>query len=166
MTTRREGREWALQLLFQLEANPREADDALRDFWRETQADTGSRAFVEGHVKGVREHLAGIDDLIRRYAEHWDIRRMGAVDRNVMRMAIYEMMHCPDIPPEVAINEAVDLAKYFSSRESGSFVNGILDRILKEEVKRETRPAQETVPAPGERRRKKAAQEPGGEQAS
>ncbi len=134
MATRRAMREWILQLLFQLEFNP--SDDLNRvfgEFWRSHQkADTGARRFVEAQVQGVRMHLRELDAVLQRLATYWQIERMGSVERNVMRMALYEMLYCPDIPPIVSINEAVDIAKYFSSDEAGKFVNGILDQARKE----------------------------------
>jgi len=131
MTTRRTTREWALQILFQLDLNPVEVDVALRDFWDgQEPADAGSREFTETLVRGVTDNRAAIDEKITQYAENWDIRRMGVVDRNVLRMAIHEMLHRGDVPPIVSINEAVDIAKNFSSNESGRFVNGILDRVM------------------------------------
>jgi transcription antitermination protein NusB len=90
------------------------------------------RKFTEELTRGTRENLAAIDIRLKKSAENWDIRRMGVIDRNVMRLAIYEMLYRPDIPPAVSINEAVDIAKFFSSTESGKFVNGVLDRIRKD----------------------------------
>lgn len=131
MTTRRTTREWALQVLFHLDLNPVEVDTALRDFWEGQEAvDAPSREFTESVVRGVTENRAAIDEKIAQYAENWDIRRMGVVDRNVLRMAIHEMLHRGDVPPIVSINEAVDIAKNFSSNESGRFVNGILDKVM------------------------------------
>jgi N utilization substance protein B len=132
MATRRESREWALQLLFELDMNPRDPERAFEAFWSERQSGAKPRKFTEDLVRGVRTNLEAIDSAIRKYAEHWDLRRMGVIERNVMRLAIYEILFCKDIPPVVSINEAVDLAQYFSSRESGKFVNGILDRVRKE----------------------------------
>ena len=103
----------------------------FRQFWGENLAPDESKQFVEESVQGVRQNVAQIDEMIQKCTEHWDLARMAAVDRNVMRMAVYEMLFRLDIPAIVSINEAVDLAKYFSSRESGKFVNGILDRIRK-----------------------------------
>lgn len=132
MSTRREAREWTVQLLFQLDLNPDDLDTVFERFWTERKADAMAREFTEGLVRGVRDNLGKIDGMLGKYAEHWDIHRMGVVDRNVIRMAIYEMLFCNDIPPVVSMNEAVDIAKYFSSAESGKFVNGILDRICKD----------------------------------
>jgi N utilization substance protein B len=132
MGTRRQAREWGIQLLFQLDLNPGEIDTVFARFWTDKTVDPVMRDFTEQLVRGVRTNLAQIDATIERYAENWHIDRMAAVDRNVMRMALYEMLFCKDIPPVVSINEAVDIAKYFSSNESGRFVNGILDRVRKD----------------------------------
>jgi N utilization substance protein B len=102
------------------------------DFWPEHKAPEKARTLVEETVRGVLEHRDEIDAMITRYAENWAIGRMSSVDRNIIRLGVYEMLHRPDIPPVVSINEAVDLAKYFNTSESGRFVNGILDRIRKE----------------------------------
>jgi N utilization substance protein B len=129
MATRRDAREWVCQLLFQLDMNPDKLENVFPPFWSERQADAKSREFAEAHVRGVREHLEEIDRWLRRFTEHWDMERIGRIEKNVMRMAIYEMLYCPEIPSVVSINEAVDIAKYFCTRESGKFVNGILDHI-------------------------------------
>jgi len=150
---RREARERAVQFLFQYDLNPPEnLEEALREFW-ETQrmaarADSGGptwgepvepppptaeeieiREFAEPLIRGTVAHREEIDAKIRQYAKNWDLHRMAVVDRNVMRLAIYEMLYREDIPPVVSINEAVDIAKKYSTPESGKFVNGILDRI-------------------------------------
>lgn len=133
MATRREARERAVQLLFELDVNPAESIEAVfRDFWNRADGDAGQQAFTESLVRGVHEHRDDIDATVQPFLEHWDIRRLGVVERTVVRLAVYEIMYRPDIPPVVSINEAVDLAKYFSSSESGRFVNGILDRVRKE----------------------------------
>jgi len=85
--------------------------------------------FSEGLIRGVLEHLKDIDATIVRFAKNWDLHRIAVVDRNVLRLAIYEMQQRQDIPPIVSINEAVDIAKKFSTEDSGKFVNGILDKI-------------------------------------
>jgi len=126
-------REWALQVLFQLDLNPAEVETVLRDFWDgQDPADEQSREFTEAVVRGVLDNRAAIDEKITLYAENWDIRRMGVVDRNALRMAVYEMLYRGDVPPVVSINEAVDVAKYFSSSESDHFVNKILDKVMGE----------------------------------
>lgn len=133
MATRREAREWCTQMLFQLDLNPTEnIDNAITRFWSDKQPDSAMKEFSEKLLRGVRSNMIEIDNTIQKYADNWHMDRMAAVDRNVMRMAVYEMLFCRDIPPVVSINEAVDIAKYFGSRESGRFVNGILDRIRKD----------------------------------
>jgi N utilization substance protein B len=129
---RHEAREWAVQFLFQRDFNRGDLDRALSVFWQEREVNARSRAFSEALIRGVEANAEEIDRRIRGYAEHWDIKRMGAVDRNVMRVALYEMIFCPDIPPVVSINEAVEIAKDFSGPESGRFVNGILDHARKD----------------------------------
>ncbi len=134
MATRRDAREWALQMVFSLDLNPKaELDWTIQDFFREhpTQ-DEKIRGFAVGLVRGVYREQPTIDATITRYAQHWRIARMAAVDRNVLRVALYELLFCPDVPAAVVINEAIDVAKYFSNAESGRFVNGILDRARRE----------------------------------
>jgi len=134
MATRRDAREWALQIVFSLDLNAKaELDFCIADFFEENPTkDTKIRAFAEKLVRGVYDEQPTIDATIAKYAQHWSIARMAAVDRNVLRIALYELLFCPDVPPAVVINEAIDLAKYFSSTESGRFVNGILDRVRRE----------------------------------
>ena len=129
MATRRDGREWALQIIFGLDLNTRDDLDAVMDDFFELHAssDARTREFTEQIVRGVVLNRADIDTRIEAYAKHWKIRRMGVVDRNVLRIAIFELLHCQDIPPAVVLNVAIDLAKYFSNSDSGKFVNGILD---------------------------------------
>ena len=120
-------------MLFQLDLNQAASIDiAIKRFWDDKQADPAMMKFAEELVRGVRSNLSEIDETVGKYADNWHMDRMAAVDRNVIRMAVYEMLYCKDIPPVVSINEAVDLAKYFGSKESGRFVNGILDRIRKD----------------------------------
>lgn len=128
--TRRVAREFALQFLFQQDFNPDDPDAALARFWEEMGAGASDGRFAEGLIRGVLEHKDIIDARIRDYTEHWDINRMAGVDRNILRLALYEMFFCPDIPPVVTINEAVDIAKRFGCHDSGRFVNGILDRAM------------------------------------
>lgn len=134
MATRRDAREWALQMVFSLDLNGKaELDWTIEDFFRENPTnDAKIRAFAERLVRGVFQEQPNLDALITKYAKHWRISRMAAVDRNVLRIALYELQFCPDIPPAVVINEAIDVAKYFSNSESGRFVNGILDRARRE----------------------------------
>ena len=154
MGMRRDARERAVQFLFQYDLNrPDKVDEALDQFWTSQhaaalKADKGKarwgetaelppptaeeaaiRTFADPLIRGTVEHMTEIDAKIVQHAKNWDLRRMAVVDRNVLRRAIYEMLYREDIPPVVSINEAVDIAKRFSTDESGRFVNGILDKI-------------------------------------
>lgn len=145
MSARHEARTLAVQFLFQRDFNGGEYADALQQFWTDHPAGAKVKTFAGELIEGVETHRADLDVRLQQYAENWDVRRMGAVDRNVMRVALFEMMHRPDIPPVVSINEAVDLAKELSSDESGRFVNGILDRARRDM----DRPARAAVLPPG-----------------
>ena len=130
MSTRREARLWAVQFLFQRDFNSGDLDPALEVFWSERKASAKGRKFTEDLVRGVEGRRAELDAQIKGYAQNWDLHRMGGVERNVMRVALYEMQCRFDIPPVVSVNEAVELAKDLGSDESGKFVNGLLDRAL------------------------------------
>jgi transcription antitermination protein NusB len=154
MGKRREARERAVQFLFQHDINPPEnLDAALEQFWETQRAaaiaeekggatwgqpselspptaeEAAVRLFADPLIRGSLEHRQEADDLIKKYAINWDLHRIAAVDRNILRSAIFEMLHRDDIPPVVSINEAVDIAKKFSTQDSGKFVNGILDKV-------------------------------------
>ena len=138
---RRIARELAVQFLYQYDLSGGSLEEALPLFW-ETQSEVSEdgRKFTEELVQGVVEHRVAIDERIAKYTDNWDLPRIAAVDRNILRLAMYEMLFRDDIPPVVSINEAVDIAKKFSTRESGAFVNGILDR-LKTDLTRPSRTA-------------------------
>ncbi len=154
MGTRRQARERAVQFLFQHDLNPPEdLEGALEHFWvhqrpaviellegkttwgeekqlpAPTVDDLTVRGFAEPLVRGVLENRDEIDQRLGQLATNWDLHRMAGVDRNILRLAAHEMMHREDIPPVATINEAVDIAKRFSTDESGKFVNGILDKL-------------------------------------
>ena len=155
MGKRREARERAVQFLFQHDLNPPEdLELELATFWNSQRAaaiedeksgpatwgeptelppptaeEAETRLFADPLIKGVLAHHDAIDEHIKKHCKNWDFHRIAAVDRNVMRLAIYEMLHREDIPPVVSINEAVDIAKKFSTEDSGKFVNGILDKV-------------------------------------
>lgn len=127
-------REWVVQFIFQLDFNRTETmEDALDLFLGDKQKrlSTSLREFFESRVRGIEEARTDLDDRIQRYSDNWDLNRMNAVDRNVLRLAFYELYHCTDVPPVVAVNEAITLAKELSSEESGRFVNGLLDKVIK-----------------------------------
>jgi len=131
MGKRREGREAAVQLLFHWDMNVRqpleEAD--LNGFWQLRTANQATREFATRVAAGVIAEQVAIDEKISRYTANYELKRISAVDRNILRVAIYEMLFCNDVPPIVAINEAIDIAKKFGTEESGKFVNGVLDRV-------------------------------------
>jgi N utilization substance protein B len=158
---RREGREAAIQFLFQLDSHGPDESAPDSDFWRlragtvdpeEPDAVTPppptapkAKTFAEQLVHGVLSHRVAIDALIVKFARNYELQRIAAVDRNILRLAIYEMMHNLDVPPVVAINEAIEIAKKYGSEESGRFVNGILDRIRAEESVPARPPRQNTT---------------------
>ena len=159
MVTRRQSREWALQMLVQFELNPPEAvDAAIAVFWeqqeqlesdslaaenrdarviftsddpRERESLATARAFAEARVRGAWNGRDALDAALEPYLEHWSLYRLGTVERAVLRLAAWEVMNCADIPSPIIVNEAVDLAKWFSESKSGRFVNGVLDKFAK-----------------------------------
>jgi N utilization substance protein B len=128
---RREGREVALQLLFHWDLNAQQSLSVteLDLFWDFRPAVPGIRKFATNLLHGVVGRQATIDEKITKYTANYELRRISAVDLNILRMAIYEMLYADDVPPIVAINEAIDIAKKFGTEESGKFVNGVLDRV-------------------------------------
>jgi len=131
MGKRREGRETAVQLLFHWDLNVRQPleEASLHEFWQLRTANQATKEFAIRVVKGVIAEQVVIDEKISRYTANYELKRISAVDRNILRVAIYEMLFCNDVPPIVAINEAIDIAKKFGTEESGKFVNGVLDRV-------------------------------------
>ncbi len=125
---RRESREKVFQTLFMMDALGVGPDEAIPLFAL-ISAPAPDAAYYEATLRGVWEHREEIDGLIRRAAENWRLERMTLVDRNILRLGTYEIRHAGDIPFVVAINEAVDLGKRFGSEDSGSFINGVLDKI-------------------------------------
>jgi N utilization substance protein B len=128
MGQRREARELAVQVLYMMELNRAESDELRAFFWEGRRSGAAVRRFADELIDGVESCRDEIDGWIRDLASNWDVDRIAVVDRNVMRVALYEMLYREDIPAAVSINEAVDIAKRFSTAESGAFVNGILDR--------------------------------------
>lgn len=135
MGSRRRARELAMQFLYSFELNPGDLDEHLEAFWAMNQEQEGVRRFAAELARGTLKHLDEINALIRRYTLNWDLDRIAPIDRACLRLALFEMLHRDDIPPVVSINEAVDIAKRYSTAESGKFVNGILDKIKTEELK-------------------------------
>ncbi|HYR58571.1 MAG TPA: transcription antitermination factor NusB, partial [Chthoniobacteraceae bacterium] len=135
MGKRREGREAAVQFLFQFDLNAGQTAPGNADFWElragpdKKDVPAATRLFTEQLVTGVQANLLAIDERIKKYAANYELHRIATVDRNILRVAIYEMLFCPDIAPVIAINEAIEIAKRFGTEKSGGFVNGILDRV-------------------------------------
>jgi len=129
MKARHQARQWAVQLLFQRDFN---ADFSEEGFWQDQPHHTQARAFAEVLYSGVLEHIDEIDDRLERYSENWRLDRMGAVDRNIMRLALFEFFYRTDIPPVATLDEAIILARELSNEDSAKFVNGILDRAIRE----------------------------------
>lgn len=132
MGSRRDAREFAVQLLFQLDFNPGEIEPVLGAFWPERKTTAKTREFVEQLVKGVVANRPAIDSAIEKCAQNWSLARMAGVDRNIIRLAVYEMIFREDIPHPVSINEAVAIAKAMGDVGSGRFVNGVLDRVRRD----------------------------------
>ena len=140
---RRRSREYALQILFQLELTNTELSDALlQEFWKGINNEPDDvKDFTHRIVRETLENLDKIDAIIVAAAQHWSLERMAVIDRNILRAATYELSFRDDIPTSVAINEALEIAKKFSTEDSASFINGILDKIAHEGSKKQ-KPAQ------------------------
>jgi N utilization substance protein B len=135
MRKRTQARECALQILYQSDIRKEQPEKLFLDFWRDNEVGAEVSDFASSLVLGTLKNMKKIDETITSYASNWKLNRMAVIDRNVLRLATYELLFCDDIPQKVSINEAVDLAKKFGDTESGKFVNGILDKISKEEAK-------------------------------
>lgn len=129
MRKRTLARELALQALYELDVRAAADLSRLDEFLAENAEDEEVAGFARELIAGVWEHRAAIDARIEQVARNWELRRMAVVDRNILRLSAYELLHREDIPPLVSINEAIELAKKFSTRNSGPFVNGILDNL-------------------------------------
>jgi N utilization substance protein B len=123
-----------------LDITRQEGPKAITQWKVHFSSSEGTDEFAEWIVLGVLDHGREIDQLIERFSENWRLDRMTLIDRNILRMAIFELIYCNDIPPKVTLNEAIDLGKRYGSEDSGSFINGILDRIQKEVVQKPNQP--------------------------
>jgi N utilization substance protein B len=135
MRKRTRAREFALQILYQIDITKDKLEDILDSFWqsqKDEEIDLAIQDFTQVLVKGVIDNLHVIDERIAKCATNWQLKRMAVVERNILRLASFELIFCSDIPTKVSINEAVELAKKFSGEEAGKFVNGILDKIKPE----------------------------------
>ena len=129
MGSRRNARELALQALFSMDMNRDFSKEMLERFCGHFQPAVSIGPFFMQLVTGVLQLMPRIDPLIEQHSKHWKIDRMSCVDRNIIRMAVYEILGCDDIPPKVSINEAIDIAKKYGTEDSGAFINGIIDSI-------------------------------------
>ncbi|TAM41825.1 transcription antitermination factor NusB [bacterium] len=138
MRKRSKAREYVLQMLYQIDITGAGCEDVLKNFWESKEDEdipSELKDFSSGLLHGAFEHMREIDTKISKYAANWQLERMAFVDRNIMRLGCFELFFREDIPPKVAINEAVELAKKYSGSESGKFVNAILDKIKIEKEK-------------------------------
>jgi transcription antitermination factor NusB len=141
MRRRTQARESALKILYQADITRRPFDQAAQNYWAgdgemkdEEEDNDEVKSFSSRIVLGIRDHLEEIDNKITEYATNWQLKRMAVIDRNILRLGVFELKYTNDIPPKVAINEAVELAKKYGDLESSKFVNGILDKIHKKEL--------------------------------
>ena len=118
-------------MLFQIDMAGDAPAEVYPHFWKEHEAELEVKAFAEGLVEGVMRERGALDRIIAGSADHWRIERMAVVDRNILRLAVYELAWLPDTPPVVVLDEAIEVGKKFGSEQSGSFINGILDAVRK-----------------------------------
>lgn len=142
MRKRTKAREYALQMLYQVDLTRTDPATSVEEFWTYRPASPEIKTFATRLVEGVLRHLEDIDRLIATHANNWEIARMAVVDRNILRLGAYELLHLDEVPPKVCLNEAVELAKRFGDEESSKFVNGILDAIHKLHVHRSVEASQ------------------------
>lgn len=139
---RRKAREYVLQFLYACEMNENIKNlsnnynlfqEEIEKFWEGNNEPNEIKSFANQLIEGTIEHIDTIDKIIQKYATRWNLERMITIDKNILRFAIYEILYRPDIPYQVTINEAIEIAKKYSTKESAAFINGILDRVAKEE---------------------------------
>ena len=143
MGKRRKARESTLQILFQLEFDDTQPEKTIDSFWLNQKATKEIREHSRWLVEGIRLHRESIDRLIQSVSANWRVSRMAIVDRNVLRIAVFELLHGEEIAPAIVINEAIEIAKKYSSEEGATFVNGILDAVRKEIQKMKNLPKEE-----------------------
>lgn len=143
MGSRRKARELAMQFLYGFEINRIDLAQALESFWSINPVKDESRGFSERLIRGTIDKGEKIDELIVQHTINWNLDRIAIIDKSILRLATYELLFCDDIPPIVSINEAVDIAKKFSTPDSGKFVNGILDKLRKVICKDESKQSED-----------------------
>lgn len=140
MGVRRRGREYALQMLYAMDLSGYAPDQVFAGFYAIQDLNRDAFYYARRLVDGVYGHLDEIDDVLAKYAEHWKIHRMAAVDRNLLRLGLFELMYVKEVPFPIVINEALEIVKEFSDQEGTQFLNGILDAARKEFRPEETGP--------------------------
>jgi N utilization substance protein B len=131
MGKRRKARESTLQILFQLEFNDLDVEKAFQVYWKDKKASKEIKNYCRWLIKGVISHQESIDRNIQSVSEHWRLARMPVVDRNILRMAVFELLYEEDVAPAIVINEAIEIAKKFSGEQAAMFINGVLDTLRK-----------------------------------
>jgi N utilization substance protein B len=129
MGIRRKARELAVQLLYQYDLAKLDPEEGMRQFWEYFPVNLEAREFCTQLVLGTLDRLEVIDELLSEASENWSLNRMSVVDRNILRLATYELVDRPEIPPSVSLNEAIEIAKKYSSPDAAVFINGVLDRV-------------------------------------
>jgi len=143
MGKRRKARESTLQILFQLEFNDRGLENIFESFWQEKRASKEIKEYCRWLVEGIVSHRKKIDQLIQSVSENWRIDRMALVDRNVLRIAVFELLYEENLAPAIVIDEAIEVSKKYSTEESATFVNGILDAVRRKIEKMQRQPKEE-----------------------
>ncbi len=135
MSSRRKSRIIAVQLLYQIQLTDAEATDVIKLYWQNRETSAEIRPFAEMLVQNTTANLAAIDSVIQATSKNWKLHRMPVVDLSILRCATYEILYCEDIDAATSINEAVEIAKIYSTPDSPKFINGILDNIRKQHAK-------------------------------
>lgn len=144
MRKRSRAREYALQLLYQVDIRHGDYRQIVQEFWEEHHVPHEVQLFANQLIEGTMSHLDEIDALIVAHADNWALKRMATVDRNILRLGVFELRYLSDVPPKVSINEALEVAKRYGDTDSSKFINGVLDAVHKQHPRS---PSSET-PAP------------------
>jgi len=136
MRSRREAREVVLKTLYRVEATGNTAEEAYNDVCMNWSRSPFDEVYAQRLLKGITTNVEGIDAILKDIVKNWDIERIAIIDRNILRIAICEVVYFDDIPPKVSMDEAIEIAKLYSTSDSGKFVNGILDKVVKQEKQR------------------------------
>ncbi len=131
MGKRRKARESTLQILFQLEFNDSDAEKAFRQYWKDKKATKDVKDYCRWLIKGITSNQESIDKSIQSVSKRWRLSRMPVVDRNILRMAVFELLYEEDVAPAIVINEAIEISKKFSGEQASMFINGVLDTLRK-----------------------------------